>query len=126
MRNSMLGLPRLKLEILRRKKSALKGVRKKSRTKFTGESGLLILISRIMKAQSKEEAKGGRRRNHPVSLVGRRPKMADHMVKGLIARSLFIRALIVRILMKQSLTNRDVIKTGLTTMSLGTATKRQR
>jgi hypothetical protein len=75
--SSMLGLPQLKSKILRRKKSALKGARKKNETKFARGSKLLILISRIMKARSREEARGTMKKNRPVKLVGRRNQMAD-------------------------------------------------
>ena len=103
----MLGSPQLKPELLRRKKRAPKGARKKNETKFTRESELLILISRIMKARSREEARGTMRKNHLVNLVGRRNQMADRVGKGLTARSLFMRALVVRIMMKRSLIDRD-------------------
>ena len=120
----MLSLPQLKPEILRRKKSSPKGARRKNETKFTEESGLLILISRIMKARSKEGVKGGVMKNYLVNFIGKRNRMADLIGKGLTARSLFMRALIVRIMKKRNLIDRDVIETGLTTMSLGTAVKR--
>ena len=100
--------------------------RKKSGTEFTEENGLLILISRIMRAQSKGEVRGTMRKNHPVNLVGGSPQMADRVRKDLTARSLFMRALLVRIMMKRSLIDRDVIETSLFTISLGTATKRRR
>ena len=125
MRNSILNSPRLKLEVFRRKNSAPKGVRKKNETKFAGKRRQLILISRIMKAQSREEARG-MRKNHPVNLVERRNQMADRVRKDLTARSLFMRALLVRIMMKRSFIDRDVIETSLFTISLGTATKRRR
>ena len=96
----MLNLPRVKPEILRRKKSAPKGVRKKKEIKSTGKSELLILISRIMKAQFKEGARGDVRKSHPVKLIEKRNQMADLIGKGLIPRSLFMRALVVRIMMK--------------------------
>ena len=121
MRNSILDSPRLKTEVIRRKKSARKGARKKSETEFTRENGLLILISRIMKARSKEETRGTIRKNHLVNLVGRRPQIASRVGNGLTARSLFMRALIVRIMMKRS-----VIETSFTMISLSTAAKMQR
>ena len=99
----MLNLPRVKPEILRRKKSAPKGARNKNGTKFVKESRLLILISRIMKARSREEARGTMRRNHLVKLVGRRNQMVDRVGKGLTTRSLFMRALVARIMMTRSL-----------------------
>ena len=126
MRNSILGSPWLKPEVFCKKKSMPKGARKKNETKFVEESGLLILISRIMKARSKEEARGTMRKNHPVNLVGRRNQMADRIGKGLTVRSLFMRALVVRIMMKRGLFDRDIIETGLTMMSLGTIAKRRR
>ena len=124
MRTSMLGLLKLKPEILRKKKSVLKGARKKDETN-AGKSELLILILRIMKAQSKEEAREDVRKSHPVSLVGRRPKMADHTGKGHATRSLFMRALVMRIGKKRSLNDQGVIENDLTMASLGTATKMQ-
>ena len=126
MRNLILASLWLKPEALRRRKSAPKGTRKKNEIEFAEKSGLLILISRILKAWSKEEARGIIRKNHPISLVGRRNQMTDRIGKDLTVRIPFMRVLVVRIMMKRSLINRDVIKTGLTTMSLGTATKRQR
>ena len=99
MRNLMLYLLQLKPKMLRRKKSVPKGTRKKNETSFTGESELLISISRIMKAQSRKETRGVRK-SHPVKLIEKRNQMADLIGKGLIPRSLFMRALVVRIMMK--------------------------
>ena len=109
----------------KRKKSALKGARKK-KTKFAGGSELLILISRTMKALLKEGARGDVRKKLLVNPVRKRNQMVNHEGKGLTKRSLFMKAISVRIMMKQGLIDRDVIGTGLTTMSVGTTAKRQR
>ena len=121
----MLGLPKQKQETLRTKKSVLKGARKKGETSI-GKSGLLILISRTMKAQSKEEAKEDVRKSHLVSLDRRRLKMADHAGNSHALRSLFMKALIMKIRKKRSLIDRGVIEIGLTMASLGTTTKRRK
>jgi hypothetical protein len=56
LRNSTLGSLQPKPGAIRRKESALKGGRRKDEIEFTEESGLLILINRITRAQSKEAA----------------------------------------------------------------------
>ena len=122
--NSVLGLPHLNPEILKRRKNVLRGARTKSETKFSGEIELLILILKIMKAWSKEEARGGVRKT--VSHVGKKPKMENLGWKDLTPRSLFMRALNRRIRKKRSLIDRDVIETGLTTLSLGTTAKKRK
>ena len=101
-------------------------MRKKKEIKSTGKSELLILISRIMKAQFKEGARGDVRKSHPANPVGKRNQMADRERKGLTTRGLIMKALVVRTMMKRSLIDRGIIETDLTIMSLGTAAKRRR
>jgi hypothetical protein len=64
MRNSMLGSPQPRLEVVRRKENALNGVRRKGETGFTVESGLSTLIKRTTKALFRE-----RMRRTVISLV---------------------------------------------------------
>ena len=125
MRNLMLGLSQLKPEIFRMRESRLRGARGKDET-GTGKSELLILVSRITKAQSKEEAREDVKKSSPISLVKRKPKTTDRMGQGHAARGLFMRALVMRIRKKIGLIDRGMIKIGLTMVSLGTAVKRQR
>ena len=63
------------------------------------------------------------RKSYPVSLVGRRLKIEDHMGNGHVLRSLFMKALIMRIGKKRNLIDRGVIETGLTTTSLSTTAR---
>ena len=70
MRTSTLGSLRLKPRAARRKKSEQKGVKKKSEIEFTRESALLILITRITRAQPKEEARRSMTKSRPISLTG--------------------------------------------------------
>ena len=124
MKNSMLGLPQLKPKILRRKKSAPKGARKKNETKFTRGSKLLTLISRTMKAQSKGGARGDVRKKLSVNPIGKRNQTGNREGKGLTEKSLFMKAFVMEIMMRQGLIDRGVIGTGLTTMSHDIASKR--
>ena len=73
MRISTHGSLRLRPKAARRKKSEQKGARKKSETKFAKENELLILITRITRAQSKEEAGRTMTKSSPISLTGRSP-----------------------------------------------------
>jgi hypothetical protein len=57
MRTLTIGSPQLKPGAARRKENVLKGVKRKGEIEFTEESGLLILIKRITKAQFKERMK---------------------------------------------------------------------
>jgi hypothetical protein len=61
-------------------------MRRKGRIEFTGESGLLILMKRIMKAQSRGIIVRSTMKSIVTSLVVWRPRMADHVGKGLDAR----------------------------------------
>jgi hypothetical protein len=54
MKNSTLDSLQPRTEAARRTENALNGVRRKGEIGFTVESGLLILIKRIMKALSRE------------------------------------------------------------------------
>ena len=121
MRISILDSLQLRPGAVKRRKSTWKGVKKKNETELAEENGLLILISRITRAQSKGEARGTMRKNHPVNLVGRSPRIADRVGKGLAAKSLLMRSLVMRSVTKRSLIDRGVIET-----SLGTATEMQR
>ena len=126
MRISIPGSLQLRHGAIRKKKSVRKRARKKSEIEFVRENGLLILIFKITRAQSKGEAKGTMRKNHPINLVGGSPRMADRVGKGLTTRSLLMRGLVVRSVMKRSLIDRGIIETGLNMMSLNTATEMQR
>jgi hypothetical protein len=82
MRNSILGLLQLRLEAVRRKESALRGVRKKGETGFTVENDPPT-IRKIMKALSKE-----RTRRTVVSLAVLRMTMMDLDARGRKERGL--------------------------------------
>ena len=126
MRTSTLGSLQLRPGVARRKKSAQKGTKKKSETEFTRKSGLLILITRITRAQSKEEAGRSMTKSHPISLIEWSPRMVHRIEKGLIARSLPMRSFVVRGLMERSLIDQGDSKTNLTMMSLDIAAMMRR
>ena len=121
----MLSLPQLRPEILRRRESKLRDTRRKGET-GTGKSGLLILVSRIMKAQSKEEARGDVKKSSPISLVRRKPKMVDRMRQGHAARGLPMKVLVMRIEKNKGLISRGMVETSLITVSLGTAANKRK
>jgi hypothetical protein len=95
-------------------------VRRKGETKFARESGLLILINSITRAQSKEAAGPSIVKSTVISLAVWNLRMADHIGKGLIARGLFMRGLVVRGLTKRNLIDQGDIVISLTMMSLCT------
>ena len=74
MRNSVLGLPQQKP---REKKKALRGAKMRDEKKFAAASGLLTLILRTTKAQSKGGVKEDVRRKFR-DLDRKRSHVADH------------------------------------------------
>jgi hypothetical protein len=124
MRISTLGSPRWKPIAARRKESALKGVRRKGKTDFTGKSGLLILIERIMRAWSRVIVKRSMTGDTTTSLAVWRPRMVDHIGKGLDSRNLAMRGLVEKGVMRersfidQGDTKRNLNMTSLDTTSM--------
>jgi hypothetical protein len=91
-------------------------MRRKGRIEFTGESGLLILMKRIMKAQSRGIIVRSTMKSIVTSLIVWRPRMTDHIGKGLDVRER----------KEKNLIDRGDNKTSLIMTSLGTASLTQR
>jgi hypothetical protein len=99
----------------------LKGVKRKSETGFIKESIRLILIKRIMKAQSKERMK-----RTAISIAAWRLRIEDRRGTGLDVKGPLVRNLVVKGVMERGLIDRGDIETNLIMMSLGTASTMQR
>jgi hypothetical protein len=114
MRNSILSSPQLRPGVARKKESGHKVARRKGEIEFTEESGLLILMKRITRAQSTMEST-------VTSLTGWKPRMTDHVMKVLDPGSPILRNLDVREGKEKNLIDRGDTKTSLIMTSLGTA-----
>jgi hypothetical protein len=125
------GSSQSKPGVARRRGSTLKGAKRKGETEFTVESGLSILIRRIIKALSRE-----RMRRTMISLVVWRLTMEDHRGIGLVERGPLMRNLVVKggkekILMERGAKKKGLIEQGSTKtshgmMSLDTAPRTKR
>ena len=117
---------RLRPKAARRKKSMQNSTRKKSETEFAKESRLLILITRITRAQSKEATGQSVMKSTPISLALWSLQMTDRIKKGLVAGGLFTRGLIVRGATERDLIDQGNTEKSLNMMSLGIATMTQK
>jgi hypothetical protein len=118
MRISTLGSPRLKPIVARRKGSALKGMRRKGETEFAGESGLLILMKRITRAQSRGIVVRSTMKRTAISLIVWRLRMEDREGIGLSVRGPLLKDLIKRGVKERGLIDRGDTETSLIMMSL--------
>jgi hypothetical protein len=121
MRNSILDSPQLRFEAARKKENLLKGMKRKGGTNFVEESGLLILIKRITKAQSNEITK-----RTAISLTVWRLRMEDHGRKGLDVRGPHMGNLTVKGVKERGPIYRGNTETSQDMMSLDTTSMTRR
>ena len=113
-------------EAAEKKESAKKGVRRKGEIEFAGESGQLILSSRITKVWSKGIAAHSRMKSTTISPAVWNLQMVDHADKGLVARSLIMRDLFMRGTTERNLIARGDTERSTSMMSLVTASVTRR
>jgi hypothetical protein len=126
MRISTLDSPWLKPVAAKRKESALKGVRRNGEPEFAVESGLLILMKRITRAQSRGIVVQSTMKKTMISLAVGRLRMEDREGTGLGVRGPLVRNLVERGVKERGLIDRGDTETSLIMMSLGTASLMRR